>query len=376
MIKKILCILGTRPEAIKLSPLISILKNHPRFDLAVCVTGQHQEMLRQVLTLFEIEPDFDLEVMKPDQNLSDLTGKILSGISKVIQEFQPDCVLVHGDTTTTLAASLAAFYHKVDVGHVEAGLRTYDIYSPWPEEINRQCVGRISRFHFAPTISSKENLISEGISADKIFVTGNTVIDALQQISNALNQDSRQDLFKRKFDFIDEGKKLLLVTGHRRENFGKAFENVCRALRDIALSKDIQIIYPVHLNPHIQSCALKILSGIPNVYLIDPLDYESFVYLIGKAYLIVTDSGGIQEEAPALGKPVLVTRETTERPEAVESGTAILVGTDQQKIISQINILLEDQNVYSKMAKAKNPYGDGTASQQICDILITEIFKG
>ncbi len=331
-------------------------------------------MLHQVLTLFEIKPDFDLEVMKPNQNLSDLTGSIISGVSRVIQEFQPDCVLVHGDTTTTLATSLAAFYNKVDVGHVEAGLRTYDIYSPWPEEINRQCVGKISRFHFAPTLKAKQNLISEGISEDKIFITGNTVIDALQQIHQAVSQDSRQDHFNNKFHFIDENRKLLLVTGHRRENFGKAFENVCHALREIALSKDVQIVYPVHLNPHVQSCVANILNGLANVHLIDPLDYESFVYLIGKSHLIITDSGGIQEEAPALGKPVLVTRDTTERPEAVEAGTAILVGTDRQKIISQINILLEDQSAYSKMAKAKNPYGDGTASQQICNILTTEIF--
>ncbi len=371
MIKKILSVFGTRPEAIKMAPLVKALQAETEFDSRVCVTAQHREMLDQVLELFEIKPEYDLNIMKPGQDLYDITSNILLGLKPVLEEFQPDIVLVHGDTTTTFAASLSAFYQKIKVGHVEAGLRTGNIYSPWPEEANRSLTGVLADYHFAPTETSKLNLLKEGKNEASIFVTGNTVTDALVQVVNKIeNDESLQSKFKSQFNFLDEGQKLILVTGHRRESFGGGFENICQAISQIATENlDCQVLYPVHLNPNVQEPVNRILTGIDNVHLIEPLDYLPFVYLMNRSHIILTDSGGIQEEAPTIGKPVLVMRETTERPEAVEAGTVKLVGTSQEKIVENIKNLLTNEDNYKEMSRAHNPYGDGKACQRIVESL-------
>lgn len=368
MKKKVLLVFGTRPEAIKMAPLALQLKQQGgSFEAKVCVTGQHRQMLDQVLELFNLRPDFDLNLMKAGQTLSDITSGVLKGLEQVFAEWTPDVVLVHGDTATTFAASLAAYYHKIAVGHVEAGLRTGDIYSPWPEEANRKLTGALTTYHFAPTQSSYNNLIEENIDPKNITITGNTVIDALLTVKNRVETDQNIiKKFEQQFDFLNPEKKMILVTGHRRENFGQGFLNICAALANIAKKHpDVQIVYPVHLNPNVQKPVNKLLSGISNIYLIAPQDYLPFVYLMNRSYLILTDSGGIQEEAPSLGKPVLVMRDTTERPEAVEAGTVKLVGTDAILIEKSIIELLENTNVYKKMATAHNPYGDGKASFRI-----------
>lgn len=368
MKKKVLLVFGTRPEAIKMAPLALQLKQQEAsFETKVCVTGQHRQMLDQVLELFNLTPDFDLNLMKPGQTLSDITSGVLKGLEQVFAEWTPDVVLVHGDTATTFAASLAAYYHKITVGHVEAGLRTGDIYSPWPEEANRKLTGALTTYHFAPTQSSYNNLIKENIDPKNITITGNTVIDALLTVKEKVETDRAVIAqFEQQFNFLDSIKKLILVTGHRRENFGQGFLNICTALANIAKQyPDVQIVYPVHLNPNVQKPVNELLSGISNIYLIAPQDYLPFVYLMNRSYLILTDSGGIQEEAPSLGKPVLVMRDTTERPEAVEAGTVKLVGTDAALIQQSVIELLENTDLYQTMAAAHNPYGDGTASQQI-----------
>lgn len=368
MKKKVLLVFGTRPEAIKMAPLALQLKQQEgSFETKVCVTGQHRQMLDQVLELFNLTPDFDLNLMKPGQTLSDITSGVLKGLEQVFAEWMPDVVLVHGDTATTFAASLAAYYHKIAVGHVEAGLRTGDIYSPWPEEANRKLTGALTTYHFAPTQSSYNNLIKENIDPKNITITGNTVIDALLTVKEKVETDRAViTQFEQQFNFLDSTKKLILVTGHRRENFGQGFLNICTALANIAKQyPDVQIVYPVHLNPNVQKPVNDLLSGISNIYLIAPQDYLPFVYLMNRSYLILTDSGGIQEEAPSLGKPVLVMRDTTERPEAVEAGTVKLVGTDAALIQQSVIELLENTDLYQTMAAAHNPYGDGTASQQI-----------
>ena len=370
--KKILLVFGTRPEAIKMAPLAIALKAlNDEFETKVCVTGQHREMLDQVLSLFELEPDFDLNLMKPGQTLADITSGVLKGLNEVFDTWLPDVILVHGDTATTFAASLAAYYHKVQVGHVEAGLRTGDIYSPWPEEANRQLTSVLTHYHFAPTQNSYDNLIKENIDATNIVITGNTVIDALLTVKEKVETDQEmQARFAQQFDFLDASKKLILVTGHRRENFGQGFEDICLALANIAQKNpEVQIVYPVHLNPNVQKPVNELLSGIDNIKLIEPQDYLPFVYLMNKSYLILTDSGGIQEEAPSLGKPVLVMRDTTERPEAVSAGTVKLVGTNPVVIEDSVMELLENEDLYKKMTEAHNPYGDGTACQQIINFL-------
>lgn len=354
-----------------MAPLVHALAQDEAFESKVCVTAQHREMLDQVLRLFEIVPDYDLNIMKPGQGLSEITCRILEGLKPVLEEFKPDVVLVHGDTTTTMATSLAAFYQRIPVGHVEAGLRTGDLYSPWPEEANRKLTGHLAMYHFAPTENSRSNLRREFIPDDHIFVTGNTVIDALFWVRDRVMNDEvlRQSLDAR-YPFLDASKKLILVTGHRRESFGGGFERICSALADIARSHpDVQVVYPVHLNPNVSEPVNRILRDIDNVILIDPQDYLPFVYLMNHAYMILTDSGGIQEEAPSLGKPVLVMRETTERPEAVEAGTVRLVGTDVAKIVAAVTHLLTDEDEYHAMSRAHNPYGDGHACQRILEAL-------
>ncbi|MDC5187961.1 non-hydrolyzing UDP-N-acetylglucosamine 2-epimerase [Acinetobacter baumannii] len=370
--KRVLLVFGTRPEAIKMAPLaLKLQQNIEDFETKVCVTGQHRQMLDQVLELFNLKPDFDLNLMKPGQTLSDVTSGVLKGLEQVFEEWLPDVILVHGDTATTFAASLAGYYHKIKIGHVEAGLRTGDLYSPWPEEANRQLTGVLANYHFAPTKSSYDNLVKENVNPETIIVTGNTVIDALLQVKDKVEQD--QDLihkFEQEFKFLDKNKKLVLVTGHRRENFGQGFLNICSALANLAKKyPDIQIVYPVHLNPNVQQPVNELLAGIKNIHLIAPQDYLPFVYLMNRSYLILTDSGGIQEEAPSLGKPVLVMRDTTERPEAVDAGTVRLVGTDVSTIESAVSELLENSATYATMSEAHNPYGDGTACQQIVDFL-------
>ena len=372
MKKKVLLVFGTRPEAIKMAPLALQLKQQKDcFETKVCVTGQHRQMLDQALELFNLSPDFDLNLMKPGQTLSDITSGVLKGLEQVFAEWMPDVVLVHGDTATTFAASLAAYYHKIGVGHVEAGLRTGDIYSPWPEEANRKLTGALTTYHFTPTQSSYNNLIKENISPENITITGNTVIDALLTVKNKVETDqSIIKQFEQQFDFLDPEKKLILVTGHRRENFGQGFLNICSALVNIAKQHpEVQIVYPVHLNPNVQKPVNDLLSDISNIHLIAPQDYLPFVYLMNRSYLILTDSGGIQEEAPSLGKPVLVMRDTTERPEAVDAGTVKLVGTDAALIQQSVIKLLENPDLYQTMAAAHNPYGDGTACQQIIHAL-------
>ena len=370
--KRVLLVFCTRPEAIKMAPLVLKLKeNNKDFETKVCVTGQHRQMLEQVLSLFQLTPDYDLNLMKPGQTLSDVTSGVLKGLEQVFNEWTPDLILVHGDTATTFAASLAAYYHKIKVGHVEAGLRTGDLYSPWPEEANRKLTGVLTNYHFAPTQSSYENLIKESVNPENIVVTGNTVIDALLQVKQKVEQDQALiNQFHQKFSFLDADKKLILVTGHRRENFGQGFLNICKALVNLAKKySDIQIVYPVHLNPNVQQPVNELLADIENIHLIAPQDYLPFVYLMNRSYLILTDSGGIQEEAPSLGKPVLVMRDTTERPEAVDAGTVRLVGTDTETIERSVIELLENPNIYAEMAEAHNPYGDGNSCQQIIDFL-------
>lgn len=372
---KTLCVFGTRPEAIKMAPLALALNSDPRFDAYVCVTGQHREMLDQVLGLFELVPDYDLNIMKPGQDLTDVTTAILQGMRSVIAAVKPDIILVHGDTATTFAATLAAYYQQIPVGHVEAGLRTGDLYSPWPEEANRKLTGALAFLHFAPTERSRQNLLREGANPDSVQVTGNTVVDALLEVVAKLDKSFEyQALFAEKFDFLDTQKKLVLVTGHRRESFGGGFERICQALRDTASRHPgAQIVYPVHLNPNVQEPVRRLLADIDNVHLIEPLDYLPFVYLMNQAYLILTDSGGIQEEAPSLGKPVLVMRDTTERPEAVDAGTVKLVGTDANNITLELETLLSGQDAYQCMSRAHNPYGDGKACSRILDILVKNL---
>jgi len=374
MIKKILIVFGTRPEAIKMAPLVKALEKESFLNVKVCVTAQHREMLDQVLNIFDIVPDYDLNIMKSGQDLYDITSNVLLGVRDVLIDFSPDLVLVHGDTTTTSATALASFYQKIEVGHVEAGLRTGNIYSPWPEEANRQITGVLATYHFAPTSNSQENLIKENKLKDNIVVTGNTVIDALLLALDKIEKNSNLkkqiiENINMQYTFNIE-KKLILVTGHRRENFGQGFIHICEALKTLALDNPtIDIVYPVHLNPNVQQPVKEILDNVSNVYLIDPLQYESFIYLMQQSYFIITDSGGVQEEAPSLGKPVLVMRETTERPEAVEAGTVKLVGTDKDVIIKEAQKLLDDSIAYENMSMAHNPYGDGKACERIIEFI-------
>lgn len=378
-LKKILIVFGTRPEAIKMAPLVKEFEKHKKeFNVRVCVTAQHRSMLDQVLSIFKIKVHYDLNIMKPNQDLYDITSSVLLKMRDVLKEFKPDMVFVHGDTTTTSAASLSAFYQKIPVAHIEAGLRTGNIYSPWPEEMNRKLTGAITRYHFSPTATSRQNLLNENVPKSNIFVTGNTVIDALYMITKRLKEDKKlsskieKEIIEKGYD-VRRNRKLILVTGHRRENFGEGFINICKALRDIALKyKDIDILYPVHLNPNVQKPVYGLLSKIPNIFLIEPIDYLPFVYLMNNAFIIVTDSGGIQEEAPSLGKPVLVMRNTTERPEAVTAGTVKLVGTDRIKIVKEITSLIEKKKIYQRMSRAHNPYGDGKACERIIKFLKKE----
>ncbi len=392
--QKILIVFGTRPEAIKMAPLVKAFESynslstidHQPFTVRVCVTAQHRQMLDQVLELFEIVPDYDLDIMKPGQDLYDVTANVLLGMKGVLSDFKPDLVLVHGDTTTTSAASLAAFYQQIKVGHVEAGLRTGDIYSPWPEEANRQITGILANYHFAPTETSRENLLRENKEGKNIVITGNTVIDALflalDKIKNNTDLESEiissiNKMLPSTFQLpitnheSPQNHKMILVTGHRRENHGQGFINICTALKTIALDNpDIAIVYPVHLNPNVQKPVRELLSGIDNVHLIEPLQYEQFIYMMDKSYFIITDSGGVQEEAPSLGKPVLVMRDTTERPEAVEAGTVRLVGIDTDLIVREAQELIDNAEAYAAMSRASNPYGDGEACRKIVDFLL------
>ncbi|EJN6712660.1 UDP-N-acetylglucosamine 2-epimerase (non-hydrolyzing) [Vibrio vulnificus] len=369
--KKVLTVFGTRPEAIKMAPLVHALAADERFEAKVCVTAQHREMLDQVLELFEITPDYDLNLMKAGQTLNEVTARILLELKPVLQEFKPDVVLVHGDTATTFAASLAAYYEQIAVGHVEAGLRTGNIYSPWPEEANRKLTGALTKYHFAPTETSQQNLLQENYAPENIFVTGNTVIDALLMVKEKIEQDADlKATLLAQFPDLDESKKLILVTGHRRESFGGGFERICEALAQTAKQHpEVQILYPMHLNPNVREPVNRILGSVENVLLIEPQQYLPFIYLMDRAHIILTDSGGIQEEAPSLGKPVLVMRDTTERPEAVAAGTVKLVGTDVEKIVSNLNTLITDSEAYQAMSFAHNPYGDGKACQRILDSL-------
>ncbi len=363
---KAMLVFGTRPEAIKMAPVVERLAATPGMSVRVCVTAQHRSMLDQVLDLFQIRPDHDLDLMRPGQDLTDITCRVLDGMRSVLRADRPDVVLVHGDTTTSFAASLAAFYERVPVAHVEAGLRTGDIYAPWPEEMNRRLTGAITRLHFAPTPQSAENLKREGVDPDRVVVTGNTVIDALLAVVGRIRQDGdlRQAL-DRQFGMLDPAKRLILVTGHRRENFGAGFERICQALADLSARGDVEVLYPVHRNPNVQEPVRRILGHLPNVHLIDPVEYLPFVYLMDRSHLIITDSGGVQEEAPSLGKPVLVMRDTTERPEAVDAGTVRLVGTSRETIMEEATALLDNKGQYERMARAHNPYGDGRAAERI-----------
>ena len=382
--KKIMLVFGTRPEAIKMAPLVKEFQKRPNeFQTIVCVTGQHREMLDQVLHIFEITPDYDLNIMKQGQDLYDVTARVLLGMRDVLKEARPDVVLVHGDTTTSTAAALAAFYQQIPVGHVEAGLRTHNIYSPWPEEMNRQLTGRLATYHFAPTPLSRQNLLSEGVQESHITVTGNTVIDALYMVVDKIKRDKALDAELEKLlkqsgydvNRLNDGKKLVLITGHRRENFGDGFISMCRAIKTLTEKyPEVDFIYPMHLNPNVRKPIHEVfgedLSGLGNMFFIEPLEYLSFVYLMEKSTIVLTDSGGIQEEAPGLGKPVLVMRDTTERPEALEAGTVKLVGTNYDKIITEVSALIEDREYYDKMSKAVNPYGDGLSSNRIVKYLL------
>jgi len=369
--KRILSVFGTRPEAIKMAPLVHALSADERFDAKVCVTAQHREMLDQVLELFEITPDYDLNLMKAGQTLNEVTARILLELKPVLQEFKPDVVLVHGDTATTFAASLAAYYEQIAVGHVEAGLRTGNVYSPWPEEGNRKLTGALTKYHFAPTETSQQNLLNENYAQENVVVTGNTVIDALLMVKEKIDHDADLNAtLAAAFPMLNDNKKLILVTGHRRESFGGGFERICEALAITAKRyPNAQILYPMHLNPNVREPVNRILKGIDNIYLIEPQQYLPFIYLMTRAHIILTDSGGIQEEAPSLGKPVLVMRDTTERPEAVEAGTVKLVGTDVEVMTAAINELMDNEQAYKAMSFAHNPYGDGKACQSICDVL-------
>lgn len=379
--KKVLLVFGTRPEAIKMAPLVHAFKKYPeRFETLVCVTGQHREMLDQVLELFQIVPDYDLNIMKPNQDLYDVTSRVLLGLRDVLKVVKPGVVFVHGDTTTSMAAALAAFYQQIPVAHVEAGLRTNNIYSPWPEEMNRSITGRIASYNFAPTSCSKNNLLKENVEEKSILVTGNTVIDALHWVVNKIESDFQlQENIKAEIGSmgydtrrLEAGQRLVLITGHRRENFGDGFLNICHAIASLAEKyPNVDFVYPMHLNPNVRKPVMEILSsGQPNVFLIEPLRYLQFVFLMEKSYLVLTDSGGVQEEAPGLGKPVLVMRDTTERPEAVEAGTVMLVGADKERIENGVTALLDDNAMYEKMSKAINPYGDGLACKRIVDFLL------
>ena len=377
--KKVMLVFGTRPEAIKMAPLVKEFQKLPdKFQTIVCVTGQHREMLDQVLHIFEIVPDYDLNIMKQGQDLYDVTARVLLGMRDVLKEARPDVVLVHGDTTTSTAAALAAFYQQIPVGHVEAGLRTHNIYSPWPEEMNRQLTGRLATYHFAPTPLSRQNLLSEGVQESHITVTGNTVIDALYMVVDKIKRDKALDAELEKLlkqsgydvNRLSAGKKLVLITGHRRENFGDGFISMCRAIKALTEKyPEVDFVYPMHLNPNVRKPIHEVfgedLSGLGNMFFIEPLEYLSFVYLMEKSTIVLTDSGGIQEEAPGLGKPVLVMRDTTERPEALEAGTVKLVGTDYDKIVGEVSVLIDDQSYYDRMSKAVNPYGDGRACERI-----------
>jgi len=382
LMKKILLVFGTRPEAIKMAPLVNEFKKHAaNFKTIVCVTGQHRQMLDQVLNLFEIVPDYDLDIMKPNQDLYDITSRVLLGMRDILKEVKPDVVFVHGDTTTSTSTALAAFYQQIPIAHVEAGLRTFNIYSPWPEEMNRQITGRISTYHLTPTEGSKLNLLKENIQPDKILVTGNTVIDALHWVTGKINTDNEishliaQQILSSGYDItrLTDNKKLILITGHRRENFGDGFLNICQAINNLANNyPDVDFVYPMHLNPNVRKPVLDILGkNSHNIFLIEPLDYLPFVFLMNKSYLILTDSGGIQEEAPGLGKPVLVMRDTTERPEALEAGTVILVGTNAEIIEKSVTDLIENMDLYTSMATAENPYGDGRASERIVNYFLS-----
>lgn len=376
-------VFGTRPEAIKMAPLIKEFQKHPEcFETIVCVTGQHREMLDQVLHIFEIKPDYDLNIMKQGQDLYDVTARVLTGMRDVLKDARPDMVLVHGDTTTSTATALAAFYQQIPVGHVEAGLRTHNIYSPWPEEMNRQITGRIATYHFAPTPLSRQNLLVEGVKEDQITVTGNTVIDALYMVVDKIKQDKDLDaelevlLKNAGYDVnrLAVGKKLVLITGHRRENFGDGFIHMCTAIKDLTKKyPDVDFVYPMHMNPNVRKPIHEVfgedLSNLGNMFFIEPLEYLSFVYLMEKSTIVLTDSGGIQEEAPGLGKPVLVMRDTTERPEALEAGTVKLVGTNYERIVREVSALIEKQEYYDRMSKAVNPYGDGKACKRIIETL-------
>jgi UDP-N-acetylglucosamine 2-epimerase (non-hydrolysing) len=372
--KKILLVFGTRPEAIKMVPIIKALKRDKNFDAKVCVTAQHREMLDQVLEIFDIVPDYDLNIMNPMQDLFDVTSNVILGMRTVLNDFKPSIVLVHGDTTTTSASALAAFYHKIKVGHIEAGLRTNNIYSPWPEEANRQITSVIANFHFAPTRTSQNNLLKENKDRKNILICGNTVIDSLFLVLDKIEKNSglKKEIvnnISKQYELKNE-KKIILVTGHRRENFGKGFIDICKAIKMIADNNPtVDIVYPVHLNPNVQKPVRKMLSGSHNIFLIDPMSYQSFIYIMSKSYFIITDSGGIQEEAPSLGKPVLVMRDTTERPEALKAGTVKLVGTNPNVILKESQKLLDNKKEYDKMSKAHNPYGDGFASEKIVNFL-------
>ncbi|MCA9590160.1 MAG: UDP-N-acetylglucosamine 2-epimerase (non-hydrolyzing) [Myxococcales bacterium] len=375
--KRVLVVFGTRPEAIKMALLAKMLRAHPDFEAEVCATAQHRSMLDQVLELFELDPKYDLDIMKANQGLPDITARIMTSMTTVLREFAPEWVLVQGDTTTAFVAALAAFYEKIKVGHVEAGLRTGFKYSPWPEEMNRKLVGSLADLHFPPTPRAQENLLREGVPPESVHVTGNTVVDALLYVSNMLDSDAkRRGELDKKFEFLDPKRRLILITGHRRESFGEPFRDVCNAFVDIVKAKpDVEILYPVHLNPNVQKPVKEILAAAPpelakRIHLIEPVEYLPFVYLMKRSYFIITDSGGVQEEAPSLGKPALVTRNDTERPEAVEAGTAKLIGTDRKRIVEESLRLLDDEAHYASMSRAHNPYGDGKANERIIEAML------
>lgn len=368
---RLLTVFGTRPEAIKMAPLVKLLEREEGFESKVCVTAQHRQMLDQVLSLFDISPDFDLNVMKPGQTLTEITSNILVSLTPILEEYKPDLVLVHGDTSTTLCASLASFYSKIPIAHVEAGLRTGDLLSPWPEEANRKLTGALASLHLAPTVGARANLLAEGISESRIHVTGNTVIDALLWVDREIqSNESLLAGMRNTFSFLRNDAKLVLITGHRRENFGQGFIDICHAIGELATEyPDVDFVYPVHMNPNVREPVNRLLNGLSNVHLIEPLEYLPFVYLMGRSYLILTDSGGIQEEAPSLAKPVLVMRNTTERPEGINAGTVRLVGTEKEKIIHHVKLLLNDKAEYLAMSEAHNPYGDGKACEKIINVL-------
>ena len=370
--KKVMIVFGTRPEAIKMAPVVKACKARPELEIKVCVTAQHRQMLDQVMEIFGLKADFDLNVMAPNQTLADVTCKVLKGMEGVFVKWTPDMVLVQGDTTTVMAAALAAFYHKIAIGHVEAGLRTGNLYSPWPEEANRLLAGCLANQHYAPTPRSRENLLKENKDPKTVFVTGNTVIDALHEAVKIMDGDSvLKARLAAQFPFLDPAKRLVLVTGHRRENFGEGFIHICNAIKRVASRPDVQVVYPMHMNPNVRKPVNEILGGLANVNLIEPLDYLSFLYMMRQSYLIMTDSGGVQEEAPSLGKPVIVMRDTTERPEAVDAGTVILAGTETESMASAAERLLDDAAFYDKMARAVNPYGDGLAARRIAELVAT-----